>query len=177
MTASRGGIPHCLSAIPRCAHLLSIIYLNHQMKFLGQAINDNVGSQSPSSYTLSLSLGNSSTRSWLLKSQNLEMNIEALQQPGKSHLMPTQLDADSPIWRFGFFQNITIHAFEHRSTSALQNSSLNNLTFATEHREGRQHEYLAVAISVRYEEGFRWLKLERLAPAAYPSICECSQTI
>jgi hypothetical protein len=30
-------------------------------------------------------------------------------------------------------------------------------------QKGRQYEYLAIAVSVPYEDGLRWLKLERRA--------------
>jgi hypothetical protein len=130
---------------------------------------------SQSGYTLSLSRSDPSTCAWLLDLQRLRLDSEAVRHLSMAD--PTQaglLENGTPFWRLDLFQNLTVNVIEHRSTSA---DPSDELTAATEFKEGRQHEYLAVAISVPQEESFRWLKLERLAKAGHPSVCECIETI
>jgi hypothetical protein len=67
------------------------------------------------------------------------------------------------------------HSCHRASQYVRRRENLTWLRVATEMQKGRQHEYLAIAVSVPYEDGLRWLKLERHAKATRQTMCECRQ--
>jgi hypothetical protein len=95
------------------------------MKDLVQTLNHPKALHGRSAHTVTLSLSpsdSSTTRAWLRDLQRLRLDQEAFQHLATAN--PTQArQLENGDWRLDFFQNITVHAIEYRSKSAVQDFS------------------------------------------------------